>query len=366
MKLGGLAGLGVATVAVAAWSAPAMADGHDVEDRISSMEQRVKDLEERVAAQDQMIVEKESEIASLSEGWFNSVEIAGLVEVSLTSSMPAEDDSSTDMELATLELGVAAAINDHFSAEVLIENDDGAIALADAFLTYDAGGGLSATGGLQVLPFGVYDTNLISDPLTLVLGETGDVGLVLAGDADQLSWSLFAFDGDNAPEGEDNIAGFGAAAGFAVAGAESEFGLDVSLINHFGDTDTLGDVASFTDQVPGAAASARGRVGPASLLFETVTALDTLEAEEFGAQPSAWMVEIAYDFALGSRDATAAFSFQGTEEAEAAELAETVMLLGISVGISENIGIGLEWKQEEAYGADDADSAITVLLAAEF
>ena len=49
MKRTGLTTLGVATVAVAAWSAPAMADGHDVEDRISSMEQRVKYLEDRVA-----------------------------------------------------------------------------------------------------------------------------------------------------------------------------------------------------------------------------------------------------------------------------------------------------------------------------
>ena len=365
MKLSGLAGLGVATVAVAAWSAPAMADGHDAEDRIASMEQRIEDLEDRVASQDQLIVDKESEIAGLSDGWFNSVEVGGVIELELVSESLAEGDSSTEMGVGKAELGIAAAIDDEFSAEIVVKEDDG-IVLDSATVTYDAGGGLSATGGLQVVPFGVYDTNLISDPLTLVLGETGDVALVLAGEADQFTWSLFAFDGDNAPEGEDNIAGFGAAAGFAVEGDGSEFGLDVSLINHFGDTDTLGDVASFADQVPGAAASARGRVGPASLLIETVTALDTLEAEEFGARPSAWMVEVAYEFALGSRDATAAFSFQGTDEAEAAELAETLMLLGISVGISENVGIGFQWSQAEGYGAAGTDDAITVLLAAEF
>ena len=263
------------------------------------------------------------------------------------------------------ELAIGAALDDQFSGEIVVKEDDG-IVLDGATVTYGPGGGLSATGGLQGLPFGVYDTNLISDPLTKKLGETGDVALVLGGEADQFTWSLFAFDGDNAPESEDNIAGFGAGLGFAVEGEASEFGLDVSLINHFGDSDTLGDVASYTDQVPGVAASARGRVGPASLLIETVAALDTLEAEEFGAQPSAWMVEAAYDFALGSRDATAAVSLQGTREAAATELPETRMLLGISVGISENVGLGVEWAQSEGYGGGGSDNAITVQLAAEF
>ena len=367
MKFVGLTGLGVATVAALAWSAPAMADDM-VEDRLETMEQRIKYLEERVASQDQMIVEKEHEIAALSgqeDAWFNSVEIGGKIELELASEMPAEGDGSTELGVGKAELAIGAAIDDEFSGEIVVKESDG-IVLDGATLTYDAGGGLSATGGLQGLPFGVYDTNLISDPLTKQLAETGDVALVLGSEADQLTWSLFAFDGDNAPEGEDNIAGFGAAIGFAVEGDGSEFGLDLSWINHFGDTDTLGDVASFTDQVAGVAASARGRIGPASLLIETVTALDTLEAEEFGAQPSAWMVEAAYDFSLGNRDATAAVSIQGTDEAEAAELAETLMLLGFSVGLSEGVGIGLEWAQSEGYGADGADDAITVQLAAEF
>ena len=358
--------MGIAAVTALAWNGPAMADG-SVEERLATMEQRVKYLEERVASQDQMIVEKEREIAALSgqeKAWFNSVEIGGAIELELVSESPADGDGNTELGVGTAELAIAAAINDEFSGEIVVKEDDG-IQLDGATVTYEPGAGFSATGGLQGLPFGVYDTNLISDPLTKVLGETGEPSLVLSGEADQLNWSLFAFNGDAMPEGEDSFAGFGAAVGFAVEGEASEFGLDLSWINHLGDSDTLGELAPFASQASGLAASARGRVGPASLLIETVTALDTLEAEEFGAQPSAWMVEVAYDFAMGSRDATAAFSFQGTEEAEAAELAETLMLLGISVGISENIGLGIEWAQSEGYDADGSDDAITVLLAAE-
>ena len=68
---------------------------------------------------------------------------------------------------------------------------------------------------------------------------------------------------------------------------------------------------------------------------------------------------------MGS-EATAAFAAGGSDDAEGLGLAETLMLVGVSVSAWENVGISFEWKQEEAYGSDDVDSAITVLLAAEF
>ena len=66
------------------------------------------------------------------------------------------------------------------------------------------------------------------------------------------------------------------------------------------------------------------------------------------------------------REATAAVGASGTNDAAAAELAESLTQLGISVGIADGIGLGIEWSQSEGYGADGADDAITVLLAAEF
>ena len=39
-----------------------------------------------------------------------------------------------------VELGIAAAINDEWGGEVVVENDDDTIALADAFLTYEPAG----------------------------------------------------------------------------------------------------------------------------------------------------------------------------------------------------------------------------------
>ena len=379
MKRTVLTGVGMATVAALAWHGPAMADD-SVEERLAKMEQRIKYLEERVASQDQVIVEKDRQITTLSSGqadaWFNRIEIGGVIELEVVNESPADGDSATESDVGTAELSIATAINDTVSSEIVVaKDDDDKIELDTATLTYESPDApFSATGGRQVLPFGVYDTNLVSDPLTLELGETGEVSLVLGGEAGRLNWTVFAFDGDNTPEGDDHIEGLGAALGFAVEGEASEFGADVAWINHIGDSDTLGDVAKFADQVAGMSASARGRVGPASVLIEHVAALDPLEAEDFdgsGAEPSAWMVEAAYDFALGDRDATVAVGHQGTDEAEALDLPETRTLVGISVGVAENIGLGVEWAQSDGYGAaedggDNTADTVTVLLSAEF
>ena len=350
MKFTLLTGVGVATVAALGLSAPAMADDM-VEDKLATMEQRIKYLEERVASQDQMIVEKEGEMAAMSDGWFNSVSIGGVIELELVSESPAGEDGTTSAGVGTAELGIAAAINDEWGGEIVIENDDGTIALADAFLTYEPGDGLSASMGLQGVPFGVYDTNLITDPLTKDLGDTSAVSLVLGGEAGQLNWSLFALQPDEDGQFADN---YGVAAGFATEGDGAEFGLDVAWIS---------GVANAVD-MQGMAVSGRGSLGPASALIEFVT---TLEAPEDGATPTAWSAEVAYGFDLMGREATLAAGAGGSDEGEDVEgLAETLMLLGVSVGVWENVGIGIEWSQSEGYDAAGTDDAITLLLAAEF
>ena len=356
MKFIGLTGLGVATVAALAMNAPAMADDM-VEDKLATMEQRIKYLEERVASQDQMIVEKEGEISALSDGWFNSVAIGGVIELELVSESPAGEDSTVSAGVGKAELGITAAINDEWGSEIVVENDDGTIALADAFVTYEPGGGLSAAMGQQTLPFGVYDTNLVSDPLTKDLGETALTSLVLSGEADPFGWSLFTYYEDD----EETIDGFGVGLGTAMEGDDSAFGVDVAWISDIGASDGLSGM--FDDDVGGLSASARGSMGPVSALLEIVTALSSGGS---GREPSAWHAEAAYSLDLMGRDATFAVGAGGTQDAEAAEMAETVMLLGISVGIAEGVGLGIEWAQSEGYGAAGADDAITVQLAAEF
>ena len=355
MRSMGWTGLGMASVAALAWSAPAMA-GDMVEDKLATMEQRIKYLEERVASQDQMIVDKESEIAGLSDGWFNSVSVGGAIELELVSESPADGDSTLSAGVGKAELGIGAAINDEWGGEIVVENDDGTIALADAIVTYEPGSGFSVAMGQQTLPFGVYDTNLVSDPLTKKLGETAHTSLVLSGEAAQFGWSLLTY-----YDGEDTLDGLGIGLGTAMEGDDSSFGVDLAWLSDIGDSGGL--EGFFEEDVLGMSASARGSVGPLSAIVEFVTALDSGGS---GAEPSAWHAEAAYSFDLMGQEAALAVGAGGTRDAAAAELAETLMLLGISVGIADGVGLGIEWSQSEGYDAAGATDAITVLLAAEF
>ena len=337
MKLNGLMGLSVATVAAAAWTAPAMADG-SVEDRLAAAEKRVKYLEQRVASQDQVIAGQDGE----EDGWFSSVEIGGAIEVELTNT----NEEGLSAALAAADLGVEAAINDEWSGTVAVTAGDDAIELDEAFLIYEpAGTGFSATAGDTGVPFGVYDTNLISDPLTKLLGDTGGVSLTLSGDTDPLSWSLFALNGGEFADI------YGVAAGFAAESGEATFGASVSLINDLSESE--GEMEAM-----GLAASATARLGPATAIVEYVNAFD---AEGSGAEPSAWAIEGAYGLALGDTEATLAVGYSATTDGDAAGLAETLMLLGISVGVWENVGVSLEWARE-----NDSTDTVTALLAAEF
>lgn len=131
----------MASAAAIAWHGPALAD-EPIEERLSKMKQRIRHLEERVASQDEVIVEKDREIAALFAGegdaWYNRVEISGVVELDAISSKDCAGDRSTEANLATLEIGLAATINDTVSAEILVEKgDDDDIAVADAFLTFE-------------------------------------------------------------------------------------------------------------------------------------------------------------------------------------------------------------------------------------
>ena len=437
MKIKRLAVLGVASATALAWHAPAMADDSIV-DRLEAMEQRIQYLEQRVASQDEVIVEKEREIAALTgqeeaapagqeaaaaDAWYDRVTIGGAIELEAVSNSPYEGDSTTEGSLGKAELAVGIAVNEWVSGEIVVKDDDGSIALDAATVTFaPADSPFSVTAGSQGLPFGVYDTNLVSDPLTKEIGDTGETSVVLGFEADQFNGSFFVFDGDNEPDGDSRIEGHGAAVGFALEQDDFALGLNASYINDIGDSDNLQDAISgrlaeisealgededptYSDHVGGMSASVSLSAGGVMVLGEYVSALDpfgthmdevpvldgqgspvlddqgnptttTVGLHEVGfmgraAEPSAWAIEAAYAFTLADKDATVAISYQESEEAFALELPKKSTLVGLSVGVTENVGLAFEWKRDDDYGMDEGGTGksadtVTTVLSAEF
>ena len=354
------------------WHAPALAQSSSsTQERISNLERRIQYLESRVADQGKVISMKDREISKLSGmavGWFNAVEVTGTVEVEGVHSKPHGESSSTDFDTSTVDLGIEAQVSEWVSAAAVLswDGDEDKFALDEAAITAaPPDGPWSLAVGRIYVPFGTFDTNLVSDPLTLDVGETREEAVVVGVSSGGFDWALFGFNGDNDPKGKDNVSNFGLAAGYSMETGGTEFGANISWINDIGESDGLQQDG--VARVGGWAASLGARHGDASLIIEQVAAMDEFKAGDLaGSKPSAWTVEAAYDFELAGKAATAAASLQGTRQASAADLPERRVLAGISLEVAENVGLGIEWSRDTAYDDEGKDSAITVLLAAEF
>ena len=251
----------LAVLMAGAWHGPALAEG-SVEDRLERMEQRIRYLEQRVADQDRTIVEKDRRISALAGGedepWFAKTGLGGLIEIELNAVDGGDDDNTNELTTATVEVGVAAQVNDWVGAEMLLEMDGGAVAVADAFVTLEPPGTpVSISLGKRGMPFGTYESGLRDDPLTKDLGDTGEDGVVAGFALGGVSASLFAFEG-------------GAAGG---------------------------------DAVPGAAAGVVLRLGGMTAIAEYVAAIDDFAPGSLGGnaskvRPAAWAVEAGYGFEM--------------------------------------------------------------------
>ena len=229
MKNQRLGSAGRDSAAALAWHAPALADD-SIEERLSKMEQRIEYLEERVASQDQVIVEKDREMAALSAGergaWQNRVEISGLVELDAVSSKDYAGDRSTEANLATLEIGLAAPINDTVSAEILVEKDDEddiGEAGDTSDLIADRLGGLEANNGEDEENNVFYSDPVPAFAASIVVG-VDDITVIAeyVTATENFQPSEIAFRDAGA---EPSAMGFEVAYGFDLAGSDATFAL---------------------------------------------------------------------------------------------------------------------------------------------
>ncbi len=154
------------------------------EDGDSSTSFQIKKLEKQVAHHESILIKKTAaagadKTTSFLKTLTDRVELSALVEVEVNATDddiadPGEDTS--DITLATVEIGLDAQLSKWSSGHILLlygegEEDDhiivdeGTITLGnlDEFPVY-------LTAGKMYVPFGSFESNMISDPLTSTLG----------------------------------------------------------------------------------------------------------------------------------------------------------------------------------------------------
>ena len=349
-----------------------------LEDRLMAMEKRLQALEKRIETQDKVIEAKNKKIDQLtsqsgttSGGWFSNVEIGGVVEVEATSVDPDNAGDTSDINVATVELGIAAQVNDWTSAEIVLlyENDGGtALDVDTATISIaDPDSIWQFKTGLYALPFGNFTTHVVSDPITLDAAETADTAIEFGIAQNGLSAAAYVFKGDQTAQ--NNIDNFGLAFGYEMENDNFSFSGGLGWINDLSEANAVIDTptTNATNKADAWTAFAQFNMGPFTLLGEYVAALDSLNVYSTTDEPSFYNLEAAYRFNAGAIPSVFAIAFQGSDEASnyAGGQDEERFLAALTMEIMEATSLGLEYKNTETYTGVETDT-LTGKLSVEF
>lgn len=320
------------------------------------------------------------DVAPAAPNWADRVKISGLVEAE--AGIIDDDFSGTEQDHAgvTVELGVEAAVSDYSSAQVLFLYEDGdeGLLVDEAFIRLGKleKTPLHLTGGRFYVPFGNFETQMISDPLTLEIGEAGEEAVLAGFEAAGLYASVYAFNGDTDDGNSDVVEHFGANAGFAFESDAVNFDVGGGWISSIRDTDGLTDALGggpvlVAEYIDGYAAHLVGRFGPVVLIGEYVGAGDDLNGAGSNSRISAYNVEAGLLFPLAGRSVSIGGGYQETDEALWAGFAKKRMAATLAVEIMDGTTLALEGLNEEDYEVADGGSGTdwnmyTLQLAAEF
>ncbi len=239
---------------------------------------------------------------SAAPAWPSSISLSGLIEVEATAAKRDDDDghqsSASDLTLATAELAISAE-SDAGGASLTLLYEEGEDVTVDAAIISFTHAKWFADVGLQYLPFGNYSSRLISDPLTLELGETQATALQGGFTGDNLTLSLFLFNGAIDRSGdEDHLSQGGVALTLhPCEGVE----IGASYLNRLAESGAELITAPTSREVAAASGYLNLAAGPFALTAELLGAtrrfaasdLDT-DGDGHGDKPLAWSLETAY------------------------------------------------------------------------
>ena len=288
----------------------------------------------------------------------SKIELSGMFEFT-ASYFKQGDEKVSDFSLAEINLGFAAKLSDKLSAEIVLIYEDGnedGVSVDSAIVTYQFSDELSFSAGRFTVPFGKFESEMLSDPLTLALGEISSDGIYATWKSGIVTVNIAAF--DSAIVDSDTIETVAASIEIAP---EDGFAFGFSVVSDLGGgamadviNDTVGEGGSYS-KAAGISAFAKATFGIATLSAEYVAAIDDMEitdaaGDTYAAKPQAWFAELA--LALCD-DVTAAFRYEGSKEFLPEEMPENIFGATVKYAIIENATVGLEYMFGKVKDGDD-------------
>ena len=298
--------------------------------------------------------------------------LSGLIEAEASLIHVEGGDEEDDLRLSTVQLDLDAEFTPWLGGHVvgLWEEDDtepmvideAVLSLTSPWQFVDQTPALYL--GRQYLPFGRFDSAMISDPLTLELGETHTTAAVLALTGERWSAWLGTFEGsvDNGDDGLDSWV-----AALEVTPREGVT-LGASWISDLAESDAelVQDEGNYRDDVPGWSTFVALQHGDFGLTAEYLAAVDRFKSEQVeagedltGRRPQAWNLELAWQ-ATEQLQLAARYEEADNYQADVRRYGATV-----SYGLCDYALLAVEYLHADAVG-NDPSHTLTAQLAVEF
>ena len=317
------------------------------------------------------------------------LEISGALEVEINSGKDHLAAKGSDIALATVELGFDAEINKNVSAHILFlhEDDDTDPPVIDEGTLSIAMGSIFLNAGRMYVPFGNFESNMISDPLTLEIAETQEAAIEFGFESGGLRASVYAFNGgaDKAGVDKDIVDDFGVSLSYAMKTSSMELDIGYDFINNMAETDAFEGAVlapnAITEQTAGMALHAILNIGSLAIIAEHISAADDFNIADLAfngakASPSASNIEIAYTMNMSGREITVAVAHQSTADIDPASAAtlglpESRNMASVSTTVAGDVGLAVEFSDATDYetidnGSGESGGMLTVQLAVEF
>lgn len=368
-----IANIAVLLTVLFLWAAPALAVHPDANAEIENLKKRIEALES------QQETSAQAEDRGLDFGQISKyITLHGLLEAEAYYAKPSDSDEESDLSLATAELSIEATLNEMVGGHITLlyeeevgQEDD--IDVDEAVISLTSPGQLfgqtpSVHVGRMYVPFGMFNSFMISDPLTLELGETQDTAALFALEGDLWVLKAGVFNGDVDADGDNNhIDNFVAVLEFMPT---KNLAFGFSYINDLAESDSelVQDATLYSSNVAGASAFLSAQCGQFGLELEYLTVLDDFDSPLIsigdgltGKRPEAWNLELAW---MPADNVQLAARYE-----EANDFQDDVKRYGAtaSYGFHEHVVVALEYLRSDSDVAeDDTVDLVTAQLALEF
>ncbi|MDH5217555.1 MAG: LbtU family siderophore porin, partial [Gammaproteobacteria bacterium] len=268
----------------------------------------------------------------------NTSNWSGLIEVESAALIDNSDTLSSDILLATAELGYEHYLDKNTSANLIFLHEADSTESVEidhaTINVYDLSG-FNLSMGRQYLPFGSFNSTLTSDPLTLELGETREAAIGLSKSFNLATAEAYFFQGDMQPAKNAWLPDFMARVSIADEGNIS-YSIDAYFISELANSESMSNALGSTEElshtVSGAGFSALFSMDMLTISAECLGAIKKYSSENFyNKSPKACHFEADIAFTLLNKETSIGIGYGLSKDALGFELPDSRHSVGATI-----------------------------------